>query len=135
VKAHEVLVGENKKPNQHKKRQAAEKTGRRAETLAAALLIAKGYRILAKRFRSPAGEIDLIARKRDLVCFIEVKARASHAKALESITARQRLRIEQAASLWLQGQASQNFAVRFDVITVAHGTIPSHMKDAWRPGW
>lgn len=128
-----IRQGENTKQNH--KRQDAERTGRRAETLAAVLLRAKGYKILAKRYRCTVGEIDLIARKKDMVCFIEVKARASHTQALESITPRQRSRIEHAASLWLQGQASQNFAVRFDVITVAHGRIPSHMKDAWRPGW
>ena len=58
-------------------RVAAFQTGLSAESRAAAYLMAKGYRILAKRFRSPYGEIDLVARKRSLLVFIEVKARAS----------------------------------------------------------
>jgi putative endonuclease len=58
-------------------RVAAFKTGLSAETRAAAFLMAKGYRILAKRFRTPYGEIDIVARRRNLLAFIEVKARAS----------------------------------------------------------
>src|SRR5215468_942570 len=58
-------------------RVAAFRTGISAESRAAAFLMAKGYRILAKRFRTPFGEIDLVAKKRDLLAFIEVKARAS----------------------------------------------------------
>src|SRR5258708_12964108 len=58
-------------------RVAAFRTGLSAETRAAAFLMAKGYRILAKRFRTPYGEIDILARTRKLLAFIEVKARAS----------------------------------------------------------
>ncbi len=57
-------------------RVAAFRTGLSAETRAAAFLMAKGYRILAKRFKTPYGEIDIVAKKRDLIAFIEVKARA-----------------------------------------------------------
>src|SRR5258705_10354744 len=58
-------------------RVAAFRTGLSAESRAAAFLMAKGYRILAKRFRTPHGEIDIVARRRNLIVFIEVKARAS----------------------------------------------------------
>ena len=58
-------------------RVAAFRTGLSAESRAAAFLMAKGYRILAKRFRTPYGEIDLVARKRNLIAFVEVKARAT----------------------------------------------------------
>src|SRR6202011_2158397 len=58
-------------------RVAAFRTGLSAESRAAAYLMAKGYRILAKRFRTPYGEIDIVARRRNLLAFIEVKARAS----------------------------------------------------------
>jgi putative endonuclease len=58
-------------------RVAAFRTGLSAESRAAAFLMAKGYRILAKRFRTPHGEIDIVARRRNLLAFIEVKARAS----------------------------------------------------------
>ncbi len=117
------------------KRQAAEKRGRKAEAKAELMLKLKGYRILARRFKSPVGEIDLIASKGSLFVFIEVKARKTFDEAFESITQKQKSRIEAAANHWLQQQSSQEFACRFDVIAVAPGKLPSHMKDAWRPGW
>ena len=58
-------------------RQVAFRTGISAESRAAAFLIAKGFRILARRWRSPVGEIDIIARRRTLLIFVEVKARAN----------------------------------------------------------
>ena len=59
-------------------RQAAERRGRRSETWAALFLMAKGYRILGRRVRTRAGEIDLVARSpRGVLCFVEVKARAA----------------------------------------------------------
>lgn len=122
----------DKKPN---KRQMAEQRGRTAEMLAVLLLRVKGYRILAQRFRCSVGEIDIVAVKGSMFIFIEVKARRNTNEALESITAHQRNRIEAAAGVWLQSETSQNFAVRFDVITVAPRTLPTHMMDAWRPGW
>ena len=70
-------------------RVAAFRTGLSAESRAAAFLMAKGYRILAKRFRTPYGEIDLVARKRNLIAFIEVKARASLDDAAYAVTPRQ----------------------------------------------
>src|SRR5467141_1278905 len=82
-------------------RVAAFRTGLSAETRAAAYLMAKGYRILAKRFRTPYGEIDLVARKRNLLAFIEVKARANLDDAAYAVTARQQARIIEAAQAWL----------------------------------
>ncbi len=102
--------------------------------LASLLLRTKGYNILEQRYRCVAGEVDIIARKGELFVFVEVKARNRRTEALESILPRQRRRIEAAAEIWLSGQQSQEFAVRFDVITVAPFQVPSHMKDAWRPG-
>jgi Uncharacterised protein family UPF0102 len=60
-----------------------------AESRAAALLIAKGFRVLARRWKSPLGEIDIVARRRHLLIFVEVKARANLDEAAESIDARQ----------------------------------------------
>lgn len=117
------------------KKQMAERRGRTAEMLAALLLRVKGYRILAQRFRCAVGEIDIIALKGSTIVFTEVKARRNTVDALESITASQRKRIEAASEVWLQSAQSQNFAVRFDVITVAPRALPTHMMDAWRPGW
>ena len=70
-------------------RQVAFRLGLSAESRAAAYLMAKGYRILAKRFRTPYGEIDIIARRRNLLAFVEVKARATLDDAAFAVTPRQ----------------------------------------------
>jgi putative endonuclease len=112
----------------------AEKRGRRSELLAAALLMLKGYRILSRRVRTRAGEIDLVARAPGgVICFVEVKARGSADAALESIGLRQRGRIGQAAQLWLASRPGlRPKAVRYDVIALAPGRLPHHLRDAWR---
>jgi putative endonuclease len=74
------------KPAPRPERQAAFRVGISAESRAAALLIAKGFRILARRWRSPLGEIDIVARRRTLLVFAEVKARASLDEAAESVS-------------------------------------------------
>jgi len=116
-------------------RRAAEMRGRRSETLAALLLLLKGYRILARRVRTHAGEIDLVVRApRGPVCFVEVKARGDWRSAAESVAPRQQARIARAASLYLgprPGLAKNG--VRFDIVTVEPGRLPRHFRDAWRP--
>src|SRR5262245_66396588 len=82
-------------------RQVAFRTGISAESRAAMLLIAKGFRILARRWKSPVGEIDIIARRRNLLIFVEVKARDTLDDAAWSVTERQQARIIAAAELWL----------------------------------
>src|SRR5436309_15503456 len=82
-------------------RVAAFRTGLSAESRAAAFLIAKAYRILAKRFRTPYGEIDIVARRRNLIVFIDVKARASLDAAAYAATPRQQPRSIDAAKAWL----------------------------------
>ena len=77
------------------------RVGISAESRAAAFLIAKGFRILARRWRSPRGEVDIIARRRGLLVFAEVKARANLDEAAKSINERQRRRIAAAAEVWL----------------------------------
>lgn len=110
---------------------AAERRGRRGEWLAAALLCLKGYRILGRRVRTKAGEIDLIAcTLTGLICFVEVKARPDEASAAEAITVRQRGRIVRAAELYLAGKPRP---YRFDVVSVLPGRLPRHIKGAFRP--
>jgi len=82
-------------------RQQAERRGRIAEQIAAYWLRLKGYRILARRYRTPVGEIDLIVRNRSTLVFIEVKARRDIEAALNALGAHQRRRIERAARLYL----------------------------------
>src|ERR1700751_454209 len=86
-------------------RQVAFRLGLSAETRAAALLLAKGYRIVARRWRSPVGEIDLVVRRGRLLVFVEVKARVRLAVAAEAVPERQRRRIVAAAEAWLASHA------------------------------
>ena len=97
-----------------------------------AWLIAKGYRILAKRFRTPYGEIDLVARKRNLIAFIEVKARASLDDAAWAVTPRQQGRIIDAAQGWLMAHPEHaEFELRFDAILIAPRRLPRHVLAAF----
>ncbi|HKS86248.1 MAG TPA: YraN family protein [Pseudolabrys sp.] len=116
----------------HPERQAAFRTGLSAESRAATLLIAKGFRILARRWRSPLGEIDIVARRRRLLVFAEVKARPSLDEAAESVNARQRRRIAAAAEIWLAANPDESIRdIRFDAILVAPGKIPRHITAAF----
>ena len=111
---------------------AAFRTGLSAESKAAAYLMAKGYRMLAKRFRTPYGEIDLVAKKRNLVAFIEVKARASLDDAAYAVTPRQQRRIIDAAQAWLMDHPEHaEFELRFDVILIAPRHLPRHLLAAF----
>ncbi len=114
-------------------RRKRERAGRRAETAAALWLQLKGYRILERRARMPACEIDLIALKGRTLVFVEVKSRRTFASALESVTPQLRARIEQAAHQWIPRRPKLAQLVwRFDVVLLAPGRLPRHMRDAWR---
>jgi putative endonuclease len=116
-------------------RVAAFQTGLSAESRAAAFLIAKGYRILARRFRTPHGEIDVIARKRSLIVFVEVKARASLDEAAYAVTPRQQRRIIDAAQGWLMTHPEHaEFEMRFDVMLIAPRHLPRHLLAAFDAG-
>jgi putative endonuclease len=113
-------------------RVAAFRTGLSAESRAAAYLIAKGYRILARRFRTPHGEIDIVARRRNLVAFVEVKARASLDEAAFAVTPRQQARIVNAAQAWLATHPEHTeFELRFDVVLIAPRHLPRHLLAAF----
>ena len=113
-------------------RQAAFRVGISAESRAAAFLIAKGFRILARRWRSPLGEIDIVARRRRLLVFAEVKARSTIDEAVESVNVRQRRRIAAAAEIWLAANPDDSIRdIRFDAILVVPGKIPQHIPAAF----
>jgi putative endonuclease len=113
-------------------RQVAFRTGISAESRAAALLVAKGFRILARRWRSPVGEIDIVARRRHLLVFMEVKARHSLDEAAESVTERQRQRIIAAAEAWIATYPDPSIRdMRFDAMLVAPGKMPKHIQGAF----
>ena len=121
-----------KTENASPERVAAFRTGLSAESRAAAFLIAKGYRILAKRFRTPYGEIDLVARKRNLIAFVEVKARASLDDAAWAVTPRQQQRIINAAQAWLMAHPEHaELDLRFDAMLVAPKSLPRHLLAAF----
>ncbi len=113
-------------------RQIAFRTGISAESRAAAFLIAKGFRILARRWKSPLGEIDIVARRRSLLVFVEVKARNSLDEAAESLNPRQQRRIAAAAEVWLAAHPDDSARdMRFDAILVAPGKMPRHIPAAF----
>jgi putative endonuclease len=113
-------------------RQVAFRLGLSAESRAAAFLIAKGYRILARRWRSPVGEIDIVARRRKLLVFVEVKARDSLDAAAESVTPQQKRRICAAAEAWLAANPDDTVRdMRFDAMLVAPGRMPRHIPGAF----
>ena len=117
------------------RRRAAEARGRQAERHAALWLRLKGYSILASRVKLPMGEIDLIARKGRLIAFVEVKARSRQEVALASVSVQSWHRIARAAEAWMgQRPKFSDFGWRYDLIVLAPGKLPGHLKDAWRPG-
>ena len=113
-------------------RVVAFRTGISAESRAAAYLVAKGFRILARRWRSPVGEIDIVARRRGLLVFVEVKARQNLDEAAWSVTEHQRRRIIATADAWLARYPDDRIRdIRFDAVLVAPGRIPRHIPAAF----
>jgi putative endonuclease len=113
-------------------RVAAFRAGLSAESRAAAYLIAKGYRILMRRFRTPYGEIDIVAKRRNLLAFVEVKARATLDDAAYAVTPRQQKRIIDAANAWLMTHPEHaSFDVRFDAMLIAPRRLPRHLLAAF----
>lgn len=120
------------KPPPRPERVAAFRTGLSAESRAAAYMIARGYRILARRFRTPVGEIDIVAGRRNTLVFIEVKARDTLDAAAEAVTGRNKQRIIAAAEFWLsQHPDDVTRDMRFDAVLVAPGKLPRHIPGAF----
>lgn len=114
------------------RRERAYAKGRLAEFTAAMILRAKGYRILAQRYRSPVGEIDLIARRRRRLVFAEVKYRATRDDAAWSVGGRQQARIARAAEHWLaRNSRYREFDMSFDVLLLAPLAMPRHIQNAF----
>jgi len=115
-----------------RERVAAFRLGLSAESRAAMLLIAKGYRIAARRWKTPFGEIDIVARRRRALVFVEVKARDRADEAAEAVTERSKRRIVAAAELWLAHHPDDiERNIRFDVMLVAPGRMPQHIANAF----
>lgn len=114
------------------RRETAERQGRWAELAALWSLRLKGYRLLARRYRSPQGEIDLIMRRGSVTAFIEVKTRRSTDEAIESVTAFQAGRIAAAARSWMGRDArAARGACRFDIVAISPYHWPRHVENAF----
>ncbi|MFD1198380.1 YraN family protein [Brucella gallinifaecis] len=109
--------------------------GHSAERLAAFALMLKGYRIIARRYRTRLGEIDLIARRGNLILIVEVKARPSIEAAQLAVTPQAMRRIEAAADLWLQRQPDHaKLSLRFDLVAVLPRRWPKHVAAFFTSG-
>lgn len=115
-------------------RQRREARGRRAETLAALYLRLKGYQILGRRVRTPVGEIDIVARHRDNLVFVEVKARDTLDSGVLALHPAARKRIESAARMLAPRFAGSCVAWRIDAVLVRPWAVPVHMVAVWREG-
>lgn len=117
------------------RRKQHEIAGRKAESRAALYLRLRGYRIVERRFKTRAGEIDILARKGQILAVIEVKQRQTLAAAHDSLDAKSQNRIAGAVDDYLARTPwAQNMAIRYDAIFVigkGRGKI-THLKDAWR---
>ncbi len=108
--------------------------GLMAETIAALGLQLRGYKILARRYKTKAGEIDLVARRGKVLVFIEVKARGDLSTALQSVTPRMQARICRAANHFIaQNRALADHEMRFDLIALAPPFYWRHLDNAFRP--
>ncbi len=107
-------------------------TGHSAERVAGWWLRLKGYRIRATRYKTPVGEIDLIAEKGGSLVFVEVKSRPARETAAEAISPRQRRRIEKAARWYMAREVHAETPAQFDVVLVVPRRIPLHIKNAWQ---
>lgn len=111
-------------------RQDRYRAGLAAEVWSGLHLMVAGYRILAWRHKTRAGEIDLIATKGKVLAFIEVKRRQDMDTAAAAITPRQSQRLRRAAGLWLACRARyHDFDLRFDALLVTPGAWPAHVVD------
>lgn len=112
------------------KRQAAERRGRGAETLAGWYLRLKGWRILARRARVPGGEVDIVARRGRMLAFVEVKARASEDAAASSLDhyRLRRVAAERLAPRYLRDGDD----VRIDAMFVIPRRLPRHLPNVWQ---
>jgi putative endonuclease len=114
-------------------RRRAQRRGRLAERLCRWHLRLRGWRIVAADWRCPAGEIDILARRREVLAVIEVKSRADYATGVGSLLPRQRRRIARAAEAFLLTRPDlAGLALRFDVMVVMPRRLPRHLPSAWR---
>lgn len=113
-------------------REAAEKRGRGAETLAAMYLRLHGWRILARRARVPGGEVDIVARRGRTLAFVEVKARNTDAAADFALDPWRLRRVVTAAERLAPRYMRDGDDVRIDAVFVVPGRWPRHLANVWQ---
>lgn len=120
-------------PDETARRLDAYRRGHRSEWLASIALMLKGYRIAARRYRTPLGEIDLIARRGDMIAIVEVKARPTLAAAMDAVSPYAARRIEAATDLWLARQPDfARLSLRFDLVAVLPRRWPVHVENIFQ---
>ncbi len=113
------------------KRQQAERGGRRAESLAALWLQLKGWQIVARRARTPVGEVDLIARRGKLLAFVEVKARATEREAEHALDEYRLRRVAAAAEALAPRYMRPGDDIRLDAMFITPWRLPRHLENVW----
>lgn len=112
-------------------RRRAEQGGRRAESLAAFWLRLKGWAILARRVRTPVGEVDLVARRGRILAFVEVKARATQEQADFALDSYRLRRVAAAAEALAPRFARRDDEIRVDAVVIVPGKLPKHYENVW----
>jgi len=120
-------------PRTPEQRRDADSRGREGEAEAAMFLTQQGWRVVAERVKTKAGEIDLVARRTGLVAFVEVKWRARAASLGDAIDERRLKRVAAAVEIVWQDYATDGEDIRIDVILLAPGRKPTHIENAWMP--
>ena len=113
-------------------RQRAERGGRRAETIAAWWLRLKGWAILARRVRTPVGEVDLVARRGRTLAFVEVKSRARRTEADLALDDYSLRRVAAAAEALSHRFGRKGDDIRLDAIIIVPRKLPQHLVNIWR---
>ena len=113
-------------------RKQAERGGRRAEAVAAWWLRLKGWAILARRVRTPVGEVDLIARRGRTLAFVEVKARSSAAEAALALDDFRLRRVAAAAEAIAHRYARAGDDIRIDAMLIVPRRLPRHLPHVWQ---
>ncbi|MGR6432284.1 YraN family protein [Rhizobium sp. PAMB 3174] len=114
------------------RKRSAYRRGLLSEYIAAVFLMFRGYRILSVRYRTKVGEIDIIARRGDLVAFVEVKARAGENAAIDAVGYSTQRRIRSASEIWLSRQPDYaRLSWRYDIVAVVPWHLPRHLRDAF----
>ncbi len=127
----------SRKKNPQNPRRSKQHVGQAGERAAAALLREEGFRIIERNFRTPLGEIDVIAEEDDVLCFIEVKTRRSEAYGgpAEAVTPRKQRQIAKVAAVYISRNCPEGRTCRFDVVTVMEKDdlpVADLIKDAFR---